>query len=582
MRATPTSPSRSRPSSNDGDRRGSKLGLTLSDQSSNTNNGSPTWTYSLADSNFDFLAAGETLTLTYTATVNDGHGGVISQNFTVTVTGTNDTPTIATTSNAFSELSNTIQPNPIGSATPDTVSGTISFTDVDLSDTHTVTVTGVSASGVTSGLPPDNATILGWVSLGTLTDTSNGIGGSDVWTFSAQDKSFDYLAATETLTLTYTAKVDDGHGGVISQNFTVTVTGTNDTPTIATTSNAFHELSNAIQPNPIGSATPDTVSGTISFTDVDLSDTHTVTVTGVSASGVTSGLPPDNATILGWVSLGTLTDTSNGIGGSDVWTFSAQDKSFDYLAATETLTLTYTAKVDDGHGGVISQNFTVTVTGTNDTPTIATTSNAFHELSNAIQPNPIGSATPDTVSGTISFTDVDLSDTHTVTVTGVSASGVTSGLPPDNATILGWVSLGTLTDTSNGIGGSDVWTFSAQDKSFDYLAATETLTLTYTAKVDDGHGGVISQNFTVTVTGTNDTPTIATTSNAFHELSNAIQPNPIGSATPDTVSGTISFTDVDLSDTHTVTVTGVSASRASPPACRRIMRPSWAGSRSAR
>ena len=249
------------------------------------------------------------------------------------------------------------------------MSGTISFTDVDLSDTHTVTVTGVSASGVTSGLPPDNATILGWVSLGTLTDTSNGIGGSDVWTFSAQDKSFDYLAATETLTLTYTAKVDDGHGGVISQNFTVTVTGTNDTPTIATTSNAFHELSNAIQPNPIGSATPDTVSGTISFTDVDLSDTHTVTVTGVSASGVTSGLPPDNATILGWVSLGTLTDTSNGIGGSDVWTFSAQDKSFDYLAATETLTLTYTATVDDGHGGVITQDFTVTVTGTNDTPT---------------------------------------------------------------------------------------------------------------------------------------------------------------------------------------------------------------------
>ena len=60
----------------------------------NTNNGSATWTYSVADSAFDFLADGEILTLTYTATVNDGHGGVVTKPITVTVTGTNDTPVI--------------------------------------------------------------------------------------------------------------------------------------------------------------------------------------------------------------------------------------------------------------------------------------------------------------------------------------------------------------------------------------------------------------------------------------------------------------------------------------------------------
>ncbi len=75
--------------------------------------------------------------------------------------------------------------------------------------------------------------MLSWLSLGTLTDTTGtGTGGSDAWTFSAQDKSFDYLAEGETVTLTYTVQVDDGHGGVVTEPVTITVTGTNDTPVI--------------------------------------------------------------------------------------------------------------------------------------------------------------------------------------------------------------------------------------------------------------------------------------------------------------------------------------------------------------
>ena len=60
----------------------------------NTNNGSASWSYSVADGAFDFLADGEILTLTYTATVDDGHGGVVTKPITVTVTGTNDTAEI--------------------------------------------------------------------------------------------------------------------------------------------------------------------------------------------------------------------------------------------------------------------------------------------------------------------------------------------------------------------------------------------------------------------------------------------------------------------------------------------------------
>ena len=53
-------------------------GRTVVQAAGNTHNGSETWTYSIEDSKFDFIANGETLTLNYVAQVDDGHGGVVS------------------------------------------------------------------------------------------------------------------------------------------------------------------------------------------------------------------------------------------------------------------------------------------------------------------------------------------------------------------------------------------------------------------------------------------------------------------------------------------------------------------------
>ena len=96
--------------------------LSVVQAAGNTHNGSATWTYSIEDSKFDFIAKGETLTLNYVAQVDDGHGGVVSTPITVSiqgadvvVIGTNDVPTIATTSDGFAEFSNDDQPNPTGS-----------------------------------------------------------------------------------------------------------------------------------------------------------------------------------------------------------------------------------------------------------------------------------------------------------------------------------------------------------------------------------------------------------------------------------------------------------------------------------
>ena len=85
---------------------------------------------------------------------------------------------------------------------------------------------------MTTGLA-DHDTQLGWLTLGTLTDSTDGVTGSESWTFSAPDHYFDYLADGETVTLTYTVQVDDHHGGVTTQDVAVTVTGTNDAPDVS-------------------------------------------------------------------------------------------------------------------------------------------------------------------------------------------------------------------------------------------------------------------------------------------------------------------------------------------------------------
>ena len=50
------------------------------------------WHYDPAAADLDWLRAGDTLTLTFVAQVDDGHGNVGAQNLVITITGTNDVP----------------------------------------------------------------------------------------------------------------------------------------------------------------------------------------------------------------------------------------------------------------------------------------------------------------------------------------------------------------------------------------------------------------------------------------------------------------------------------------------------------
>src|SRR4029078_3932812 len=95
------------------------------------------WHYNPGAADLDWLRAGDTLTLTYVAKVNDGTTDSNTQNLVITITGTNDTPAIdaATNPAAIAESS-----GPSNAQDIPPVTGTISITDQDLGDTLTISV----------------------------------------------------------------------------------------------------------------------------------------------------------------------------------------------------------------------------------------------------------------------------------------------------------------------------------------------------------------------------------------------------------------------------------------------------------
>ncbi len=95
------------------------------------------WSFNVASP--DFLAAGQSMTLTSTVTVDDHHGGTTTQDEIITITGSDDAPAInsAAVNQTIAETDAAL-----------TTSGTVGFSDVDTGDTPSATVT---AQTVTSG-----------------------------------------------------------------------------------------------------------------------------------------------------------------------------------------------------------------------------------------------------------------------------------------------------------------------------------------------------------------------------------------------------------------------------------------------
>lgn len=406
------------------------------------------YTYAVANSATQYLGAGETKVDTFTVTALDGTTKQVS----FTIMGTSDAPTIVSATDAGTVTEDDATPT-----LSDT--GTVTFDDLDLTDTHIVVVT------------PAAGNTLGGQLTAVVSDPATGAGdGTVTWTYNVANSATHFLAAGQTASESFTIQVSDNHGGFIDQTVTVTITGTNDEVQITSLAQSGTVAEDAA--STADATDTATATGTIAFSDVDLSDSHTAAfVAAVS-----------NTTALGSFLLGTVSEPANAATGSVGWTYAIDNTAAQYLAAGQSATETYTVTVSDGHGGTATQDVTVTITGTNDAPVVAAALTAAAAEGAA-------SFTKDLLAGA---SDVDHGETATLAITQVSYSvdgGASSTTAPAGVSLSG----STLTvDPTNA--------------AFDHLAVGEHQTIMVSYKVTDAQGAAVDQSETITITGTNDGP----------------------------------------------------------------------------
>jgi len=502
----------------------------ITTESTTAAGGTIDWTYFVGNGAVDFLAAGEVITLSFGVRINDGIFSV-TQTVTVTVTGTNDVPVI-TSGVQGGTIEETADELFFDDADPADVAGTITFTDVDLSDQPTAAVTSrdVTTAKLANGstLTPDQITaLLDAFSL----DAANGVqnssfgdgAGEVAWTYDATNAAIDFLGKTDQLVLTFTVTVDDGHGGTAAQDVTITVTGTNDAPL---------SLSPDIEINVVeavdlgGAAGKGELSGTLEgafpFSDVDVSDVQSFRVVGAFySSGELGGatVADFNAAALGLMTVtGSQSSLPTTTGGELRWQLDSSDDFFDYLGKGESVTINYYVEVADGNDGLMQQVVAVTVTGANDGPVITSPAQAGSvdetaDVVAGVDPDPAAAT------GTISFLDVDLSDDPQASHDGgtVSNMAFAHGYTPTDeqiAALKAGFSLddAALSNFSNGTG-STGWTYQVANAAVDFLGAGDSVELTYVVTIDDGNLGTVTQNVVITVTGTSDAPTVSAAEN---------------------------------------------------------------------
>ena len=483
------------------------------------------------------LADGETATESFgKITIADSTGNKITETITVTIKGSNDAPEIAVS-------------QPSGA-----LAGTVTITDVDASDTHSVTFEGLRADAADTPLSVDLATLEqegGTTTVdvydadGTLIGKlelvyAKGTGTDDslAYTFTPDEGYLNSLPVNGSQDIDFSITVSDTHDGTdTTDGLQFSVSNVNDAPVI----------DEALSQGPAeGSNT-----GTLAFTDADVRDAHSVTFGGLSADAAGTPLTVPNVEGLtgdtevpvyrDGLQIGTL--TLSYADGKLSYTLSTEGFE-DNLPVGESrigfdLTVTDAQGSSDQLGGL-----QFGVSNVNDAPVIdETLSQGPAEGSNT---------------GTLAFTDADVRDAHSVTFGGLSADAAGTPLTVPNVEGLtgdtevpvyrDGLQIGTL--TLSYADGKLSYTLSTEGFE-DNLPVGESrigfdLTVTDAQGSSDQLGGL-----QFGVSNVNDAPVIdETLSQGPAEGSNT---------------GTLAFTDADVRDAHSVTFGGLSADAAGTP-----------------
>ena len=447
-------------------------------------------------------------------------------------------------------------------------SGTLGFRDVDLIDTHTALAVFTSSTS-SAALPGfvDGTTNIGTFIIDPSVTENNGDTvntGSLNWHFTLDDSDpvLQSLAVGETITQVYTVTVTDNHGSSVPQDVTITITGTNDAPTIVAGSTvATGGVTEDVNLQDVQDASGTVVghdvetSGTLGFRDVDLIDTHTALAVFTSSTS-SAALPGfvDGTTNIGTFTIDPSVTENNGDTvntGSLGWHFTLDDSNpvLQSLADGQTITQVYTVTVTDNNGAPVSQDVTITLHGTNDIPVaVADTNSGDAVVEAGVGPgNTPFAGADDTASGNVLSNDTDVDAIDTKTVVGVEAGTASGPLSAGvGATITG--TYGTLTLAANG-----TWTYTLDNNNPDTqaLAQDQHASDVFTYTMEDSQHAPSTTTLMIDVTGTNDVPVVS------GDTSGSVAEEGAHSA-----SGQLTVSD-DQGDTQTWTIQG--GTRVAPP-----------------
>ncbi|EPE99603.1 VCBS domain-containing protein, partial [Rhizobium grahamii] len=505
------------------------------------------WTYRLnnASSAIQGLAANQVVHETLTVVSADG---TATQVIDITITGTNDAPVIggeAILTGKVSDVAETV--NPALDAGMQSANGSLTFTDVDLTDRPEASF-AVKTVTTSEGLTLSSEQEAALKAAFSVTNAAgNSHDGTVNWSYSIAESALDFLAKGQSVELTYAITVDDGHGGTDSRDVTVTITGENDVPVLTASTGDVQAWSvNAGNHLDLGDAfAGGNVLDNAHANDVDTGDKLTVV-------GVAAGAVVDGASVSGHVGsliegkYGYLTLSANG---GWVYTLNNLDGDTRALVKGAHANDVFTYTVTDKYGATATQTLTIDVTGGNSAPDAHADVNLGAAVTEqGVNPGNAAFAGNDSASGNVLANDTDVDTVggiETKTVIGVAAGVSIFGASGHVGTeIVG--KYGTLTLSADG-----TWNYKLNndDPDTQKLGQGDRTTEVFTYTMADATGATSTSTLSIAITGTNDAPVIDGTQHVSGDVREAgnLDSGAIDAGTS-SISDQLTKSDVDVDD----------------------------------
>ena len=453
----------------------------------------------------------EPLEETFTIFVKDQDGAEVAKTVTVTINGTNDAPVLSLDTPVLT----------IKEGSTAEVGGTASATDVDKGDTLSYTLKDGTLSEETGEYAYETDYGTFYINKET---------GAYRFELNNTLDAVKNLRPTDVVDAKVTVVVDDGHGGVTEKELTVHIKGSDSVPEITDEGSLAIDVAEEPGSESEGKIQADGWDRGPDGTHDDplhyaAQGAQPVTIDGQVWQMVTG-------------KYGTLyLDPKTGKYRYEL------TEDMNHLADGETATESFgKITIADSTGNKITETITVTIKGSNDAPEIAVS-------------QPSGA-----LAGTVTITDVDASDAHSVTFEGLRADAAVTPLSVDLATLEqegGTTTVdvydadGTLIGKlelvyTKGTGTDDslAYTFTPDEGYLNSLPVNGSQDIDFSITVSDTHDGTdTTDGLQFSVSNVNDAPVIdETLSQGPAEGSNT---------------GTLAFTDADVRDVHSVTFDGL-------------------------